>query len=385
MRVLVSLALLGGLAPSDDAVRDLRSLVAVMEALQAPVKDFRCEIEGEDIYKGERAETEAAKLGPDGLAETFGCVFVWQRNGDRRSDLFSRSASGNRIKWKVILIHMRDKTMECSYRANDTSLGHVEIEPLAMSRANFSSYFGQLVPIDEIKELVGNDGRVTTVTDDQIDGRPLKLLTVYLKLKTPPNMLMRRYWIDLSRSGQVVRIDGYHQNELASRWDITLKSFRVDDSEVWMPISGQMKNYLGGQAAVAKVPAAERGSAMLRLIRAVEEPTVLRSVRVIAGTMEFNKKPSPSTFTIAHKPGTPVSDKIRKLNYLFGQKQISNRPTKAEAETMLREQIAEAEEQRRELVAVPREGINWWPWSVAGLGVTLSASLTILWLQRRPR
>lgn len=101
--------------------------------------------------------------------------------------------------------------------------------------------------------------------------------------------------------------------------------------------------------------------------------------------MEFNKKPGPSTFTLKHKPGTPISDQVRKLDYLFGQKQIGDRPTKAEAETMLNEQLAEAEEQRRGLVAVPREGIDWWPWSVAGLGLVLSASLTVLWLQRRPR
>lgn len=356
MRVVVALALAGGLAPSGDSARDLSSLVAIMEALQAPVKDFRCEFEGEDIYKGERAEVEAAKLGPDGLAEIFGCVFIWQRDGDRRSDLFRRREFDNHIEWKTTIIHMRDKKIEFSYRANNASLGHVEIEPLTMSRANSSGYFGEIFPIDQIKDLVGNDFRETTVVDDQIDGRPLKLLTVHLKLEKRPNMLLRRYWIDPARSGQVVRIEVYHQGSMSSRWDISLKSFRVGGTEVWMPVSGELKNYAVGQRAAEKAPVTERAAAALRLTKPGKEPTMLRSIRVIAGTMEFNKKPSPSMFTLKHKLGTPVSDKVRKLNYHFGQKQISNRLSKAEAETMLQEQIAEAEEQRRELVAVPPRG-----------------------------
>jgi len=371
MSILLSLTLLGAAAPSNDAVRDLPSLVAAMEVLQAPVKDFRCEFEGEDVYKGVRAEKAAGKLGSNGVAETFGGVFVWQRDGDRRYDLLKRRAFDNHIAREIGIIHMRDKKMECSFGANDGSIGHVEIEPLNLERANYNSYFGEIFPFDQIKELVGNEGYETTVTDDQIDGRELKLLTVYFKFQEIPSRLARRYWIDLARSGQVVRIDGFHQDSLASRWDISLKSFQVGDAEVWMPISGEIKNYTGDRVDNKTV--------------FTEDPTLLRSVRVIAGTMEFNTKPSSSMFTLKHKPGTPISDQVRKLNYLFGQKQISNRPTKAEAETMLQEQIAEAEEQRRGLIAVPREGIDWWTWSVSGLSLVLSASLAVLWIQRRHR
>lgn len=371
MNILLFLALLTVSVTSNDAASDLPSLVAVMEALQAPVKDFRCEFEGENVYKGERAERAAGTLGPDGLAETFGGAFVWQRDGDRRYDLLKRRASGNQIAREIAIVHMRDKRTERSYGANDGSIGHVDIEHLSMQRINANSYFGELLPLGEIKEMVGDDTYETIVSNDEIEGRPLKRLTVYLKYKDIPNILARRYWIDLARSGQVVRVDSFLEKSLAVRWDITLKSFRVGDADVWMPISGEIKNYLGGQVTKSLV--------------FTKEPTLLRSIRVIDGTMEFNKRPGASTFTLKHKPGTPISDQIRKLNYQFGQKQISNRPSKAEAETMLQEQIAEAEEQKRELVAVPREGIDWWTWSVAGLVGTLSASLAVLWLQRRPR
>lgn len=384
MRTLISLAILGVSTTSNDAASDFPSLVAVMQALQAPMKDFRCEFEGEDFYRGERAEVEAKRLGADGLAQTFGGVFVWQRDGDRRVDVFTRGALSNHIMREIIVVHLRDKKMERSHQVNDGSIGNVDIEPLAMTTVNTASYFGELLPLDQLKGALDRDNREMTVTDDEIDGRPLKLLTVYLKFEGRPNILVRRYWIDLSRSGQAVRIDSYFQGALASQWDIVLKSFRVGDADIWMPISGEFKNYAGGMTAVAKAPLAERAPTMLRSLKVLKEPTLLRSVRVIAGTMEFNKKPNPSMFKLKHKPGTPISDQIRKLNYQFGQKQTSNRPTRSESEKMLQEQIAEAEEQRRELVAVSREGIDWWTWSVAGLAATLSASLAVLWFQRRP-
>ena len=38
--------------------------------------------------------------------------------------------------------------------------------------------------------------------------------------------------------------------------------------------------------------------------------------------MEFNKRPGPEVFTIKYKPGTPISDNLRKLQYEFGQQKI---------------------------------------------------------------
>ena len=113
-------------------------------------------------------------------------------------------------------------------------------------------------------------------------------------------------------------------------------------------------------------------------------PTVLDTIYVVDGTMEFNQHPGPEAFTIKHKPGTPVSDQLRKLSYEFGQQKIGAKPTKAEAERMLKEQLAKAEEQKSELVvASPSEGTDWTPWLTWGFGAAVAIASIALWNQRR--
>jgi hypothetical protein len=102
--------------------------------------------------------------------------------------------------------------------------------------------------------------------------------------------------------------------------------------------------------------------------------------------MEFNKRPGPEVFTIKYKPGTPISDNLRKLEYQFGQQQIGLNPTKAEKEKMLNDQLAKAEQQKSALVvASTSEGFAWTsllPW---GFGAAVVISLIAPWIQRRGR
>jgi hypothetical protein len=105
----------------------------------------------------------------------------------------------------------------------------------------------------------------------------------------------------------------------------------------------------------------------------------------VGGTMEFNKHPGREVFTIKYKPGTPVSDNLRKLQYEFGQQKIGTKPTKAEAEAMLKEQLAKAEQQKSELVAAaPSRSFDWWTWLTwAFAAAVLGTSLVAFWVQRR--
>jgi len=309
MRFLLALALLGGSALADDAVHDLPSLVAAMEAAQSPIQDFRCEFEGEELYQGDPAAEVAKKFGPDGLIERFAGVFVWQRDGDRRTDLFTRREGYDYIQREITIVRPSEKKIKRSRLPNVArAVGVVESEALRMERVGNSTYLDELLPFDQIKELVGSEGHETTVADDPIDGRPLKRLTVYLKFKELPNRLARRYWIDLERSGQVVRIDGFLRDSLASRWDIELKPFRVGEAEVWMPVSGEIKRYIW--------EAPRRGAP--GVIR--DEPSTIRTIRVIDGTLEFNKEPNRAMFSLDHEPPAPKSAPLRDWTQRYDQK-----------------------------------------------------------------
>jgi hypothetical protein len=148
------------------------------------------------------------------------------------------------------------------------------------------------------------------------------------------------------------------------------ESFKIGKEDVWMPVASVSKTHMEDDA---------KGLAIY-----TKEPTDLQTMSVIDRTMEFNKHPGPDVFTSKYKPGTPISDHLKKLQYKYGQDKLKPQPTRSEVEAMLNSQLAKAETQKNELVAAPfSEGVNWWAWSVSGLGAAVLASLTALWMQRR--
>lgn len=181
--------------------------------------------------------------------------------------------------------------------------------------------------------------------------------------------VMCRYWIDLRRNGHVVRMETYSKEGMMSRLDITLDEFPLKGAAVWMPVAGETSTYAAtrnGKPTISK------------------EPITISTIRVVKGTMEFNKHPGREAFLARYKPGTPVSDGLRRLRYEFGQQKVDARMTKGQAEASLKEQIEKAEEQKSELVAAsPARDFDWQPWLVAGLAVLALGALLALWNQRR--
>ena len=157
---------------------------------------------------------------------------------------------------------------------------------------------------------------------------------------------------------------------MGGRLDVELAPFKAGGTEVWMPVSGKGLGYM---ALENKLPIVTK------------EPGEFVTIKVVDGTMEFNKKPGPEVFTIKYKPGTPITDHLRQMTTEFGQQTIGLKPSKADAEKMLNEQVTRAEAQKKELVAVPPS--QWFSWSsaliwVMGAAVLLAAGAA-LWANRR--
>ena len=364
------------LASTDEGgINDATSLIATIESLQHPVQDFRCEFEGMGSFKGKAAEDPSTKaqIDSDGLHQTFSGVFIWKTGGDTRSDTMNRLAVNGKIAHQIVVVRMSQNQAERYYRFDDAPLGYSVIENTKQTTSWLPDSLGSIFLIDKLKRDVANEGFDPSVTDDQIDGRPLKVLNI--AIKSVPDSLSQRFWIDLRRSGHVVRRETYQKHQvtkqrvMSSRLDITLAPFQVGGTEVWMPVSGDGVGY----------GATEKGRPIM-----TDEPTVLDTIKVVDRSMEFNKHPGPEAFTIKYKPGTHVSDNLRQLTYEFGQQKIGAKPTKTELATMLNEQVAKAEEQKSELVVAPSsQGINWSSWLIGGMGAAVVASLVAVWVQRR--
>jgi len=380
----IVLSILLSLQPivADDGIHDAKSLVAAIEAIQRPVEDFRCEFEGSLYFKGKALEDPSTKssVSPDGLAQVFDGVFTWKRGGETRSDgMYRLQGNMARIQHKILVVRPSQNQSEWYIRDNDAPPGKAVVLPPQKGSSHTSDCYGWIFLIDQLKREVADEVNfMATVTDDKIEGRALKVLS--LTLKFVPDFIAARYWIDLRRGGHVVRSEIYQRPEnrskpvMAARLDIKLAPFKLGDAEVWMPVSGNEVGYMSTELNAEKK----------RRVIACDEPTVLTSMKVVDGSMEFNKHPGPEVFTFKYKPGAAISDNLRKLTYEFGQQHLAPKPKKSELEAMLKEQVAKAEEQKAELVAAPlSEGINWSSWLFWGMGAAVVASSVLLWIQRR--
>jgi hypothetical protein len=370
--LLLILSVFSAALTGDEANRnnEARVLVETIESLQQPIQDFRCEFEGTVQYKGKGAETQ--KLGDNGLSETFSGVFIWKRGGDTLNDSLHRRAADGRIARETLLVRISQQQAEFYHRLNDAPLGYTVLKNPKEINSWQPGCPGWIFLIDKIKRQLADETNELSVHDEEIEGRPLKVLDVALGFKSAPSLLIFRYWIDMRRNGHVVRLEGYVPgNVVASRLEIRLAPFKVGKDEVWMPISGETVGYA---AVVEKKPVITR------------EPTSIQKIHFVDGTVKFNQRPGPEVFTIKYKPGTPISANLRKLDYEFSQQEIGEKPTKVDAKKMVAEEVAKAEEQKTEMVvSSSSEKFAWTPWVALGLGTVVLVSSLALWIQRRRR
>ncbi|OJW07410.1 MAG: hypothetical protein BGO49_25920 [Planctomycetales bacterium 71-10] len=361
------LTLLIAETPTDDPAKaDARRLLETIEALQQPIEDFRCEFEGEMKLKNQAAE--GVKLGEDGLLETFSGVFTWRRGGDTHNDSLKRNGADGTIMRQNLIVRVKENQAEEYYRQNDAPIGYSVIKDPREVNPWSSGSYGDIFLIDKMKRDVADEGLSATVRDDELEGRPVKVLTIAVDMGDEKDINVMSYWIDLRRSGQVIRQDAYMSDVVAARHDIVLSPFKVGDAEVWMPTSGEFVGRAAGAGEGAFV---------------ASEPTVLSSTRVVEGTMEFNRRPGREEFTMKYKPRTPISDHLKQLTSEFGDQKIPSRPKPADARRMLEEQVAKADEQASGLVTAIYDEGDWTRWLPWAFGVVAVASVFGLWVQRR--
>ncbi|MGC8643180.1 MAG: hypothetical protein ACP5XB_25245 [Isosphaeraceae bacterium] len=352
----------------DRARSDVQLLLDTISSLQQPLEDFRCEFEGTRRYKGKIAEY--TPVGEDGLHETFRGIFVWTRGGDVSNEVLTREVVANQIEHESVVLRSRHKEAEEYRRYEDIPPGRGMIQRPKEISLWLRNSMASIFLIDKVREDAASETKETSVSDDQIDNHPLKVLTVRLRGVPNSRSLFFRYWIDLQRSGQVVRRESYAGNVMSERLDIKLRPFKIGGAEVWMPVSGEDVGYV----------ALENNKTVL-----FKDPTSIKTIYAVGGTMEFNKHPRPEVFTIKYKLGTPISDNLRKVQYEFGQQKIQ-RLTKPEVEKMLKDQLAQAEKQKSTLVvAQTLDGSAWYAWLPWGFAALVVISLGALWIQRRGR
>lgn len=365
-----------GMQPPGVGPHDAASLIAAVDSMNARVVDYTCEFEGTEVEMG--PGDDGAATGPR-PGRSYGGAFTWTARGDVRSDVYEHDPSYGRTTWKTVVRKAADGQFATTIRANDDPFVNSSVTPENASHFDMDSRCGQLDPLGRIKQHLSSPDIEAEVEGEEIDGRPMQRLTLFGKGKDSGRIVREKYWLDLARSGRVVRAEWYLLGRKAVEWDFELRPFEVDGEKIWRPISGSMKNYMGNLIREMN----ESGVARPVDVAIATEPARTESLRIAASTLRFNQAPAESAFTPRHNPRAPVTKSIRALKDLYGVKKPPDRPSRGEAQGLLAQRLADAEEREAELVALPPVSSLGWPWAPLAFGAASVVLASILAIRRR--
>lgn len=344
---------------------DAREFVSTLESLQADLLDFQCEVEGTLKFTDKGLEGSDETFGPGGLYDTFSGIHTWRKPGDICVNTYHRFEPGGDMLREQLVVRAAAGEAEHYMRQNDAPFGTASVRKSSEVHTDRSGCLGSLFALDVVTRLAERADLELTLADETFKGRPVKVATFSLRELNQP---WQRLWIDMRRGGQALRREVYAAGEvLMARADSELAEYRDGGKAYWLPSRGRVE---GHNLIVDGKPTFP------------EEPTTIEELYVVNGTMRLNERPGDKVFQSDYKPGTPISDAVRQVQYQFGQQKPPARLTTAEAEAALLEQVAAAETQRIELVAAPWSS-TWSTWLTWAFGAATIGLALIVILQRR--
>ena len=178
-----------------------------------------------------------------------------------------------------------------------------------------------------------------------------------------------RYWIDVERNGQPLKLELYDETFLKSAiFDVELAPFESDDKKtVWLPVKGMKRAFSHQKNSEGK-------------------PSVEQTFAVLRGSMLINQGLADDRFKLDWGLDAAIVAQAKKLAKSAGKPPIQSR--KESSETLIKEALAKADAESEEIVAESPEGRSWMSWRVgrialAGFGV--AAIGVALYLKRRGR
>jgi len=343
---------------------DKNSFRQSLESHQPELRDLRCEIEGTRRVSSREGQPSGNSEDED-VVDTFAGTFVWTRDGNAVFETYHRDVASGEISEKQIIISKDEGKAWESLRLVDTPYSTANLINPSMAHTKFAGSYGAISLRDQLLRYLQLPRLRVVSEEEQVGGRRLLRLDF---LAPDSKVLFYQYWVDLERGGHVIQMKNYLGDKgLMGESVVRLGLFEVNGTEIWMPVSGTITGY----AQLDKEKRPTVGT----------EPTFIESIYVVDGTMEFNRRPPPSTFTPDYHPRTVVSDSLKQLQYEFGQQKFE-RITRSEAEAQLEERLQLIEDQGRELIAAPSRWSQL-PWTSILVGVfglcALGASILILW------
>ena len=363
--LLVSLTLFLGV----DDKPDKSLLTGLLEAAHAPIQDLTLEYEGKMTFpQAGHSEIHDA----DGLHDDYSGVIAERRDGAVSIDIYHRYYNREHEISRETIAMLGDRC-EIYSRTVDQRGASGEVVGAHFSRLSPSgSMYRVRFALDLMGLLRDVNWSVTQEGSEIIDGH--QCLVVKFSF-VPDSQHTQRFWIDLERGGHVLKYEQLIGNYVRMRaYDIALVQFKDSQGHaIWIPVSGIWEAYESFDK--------DKSSTIGKKATNRETYTVLpESVRLNTGLKD-------DRFSVKFANGTLITDKLRRVQYQFGQTVPAGKKTTTpfDAEASLKEQLRLADQQKDELKAASweRAGSTWFDWMP---WLTVSVSMLLIggvWGYRR--
>ncbi len=114
------------------------------------------------------------------------------------------------------------------------------------------------------------------------------------------------------------------------------------------------------------------------------QPQSIMKLRVVEGTMEFNKHPGPEVFTVRSKPDLPRTESFRKLQNEYARQQVKLNPDNAMILLKYGLQGASGDDGTNEpQVGAAPDRVRFRSWIAWAMGALVLVSCAGVWIWKR--
>jgi hypothetical protein len=338
---LMSLIAAVSFSPSSRAQAPADSeLLRAIDALQAPLRDFYCE------YEGERLEEQAALDKESSVYEKYSGRFKYKNNDKFLNDIY-HDYLPSKVNPQRALNNLSILSNEAGthlFTRADGSPGSALRRRVHPADFDVTGSYGRIFLVRYLRELLKYDQKKLIYEGTEAIGKATcERYAVVLgdesgDVKTG---IVHRFWIDMNRNAHVLKKESLTRGRLLSTTsDIELNRFGPSAEGVWLPVSGRFRAFSG------------------RVIAAEE------SYWVMVSSVRVNRSIGDPQFTLKYPAGTPVTDHLKGVVHQFGEDTRPLPTNLAEAESRLDDALRKARETRSDLVASSWSRGNYWDWAV---------------------
>jgi len=372
------LLLLSALLLADQAAElNGDQLMRMLQAIHSEIRDFECVCEGESTCPG----AQASKINnQDNTHEwAYQASYAYRADGAACIDLYQKPLSGNSPFLHKVFTHLGDKVTKLTETPDST--GRSLPPTVRNGGPGAFSFLGSPERFLLFAEWL-RIGYSTNTVDykyegwEEIGGNAVIRFAIdpFPKSKNRGKHLVR-YWLDLNRTGHVLKYEWYFESNLRDRMHhVELAQFpTLDGKQVWFPIRAEFDSFESG------VPTTYS-----------HEPVFHETYSIVRGSLVLNRGLRDDFFTGVWKGRKPVPAPLQNI-----RKQFSTAPKTPEPPPMRRDpagieqyqekQLAEANRQAEQLDASP-PGRRGWDLSIliqGGVGAIGVGAIVAAWIMKR--